>query len=443
MLKKLFLCSLIGKIMNHAHRILLLGSGGRESAIAWKLHESPYCTTLFCAPGNAGTAQYGVNIDIQPTEFDKIKALCIEQNISILFPGNEDPLVAGIWDFFKNDSVLKHIIVAGPSQAAAQLEGSKAFAKKFMQRHNIPTAAYRAFGKENFEEGLAYLQSQSMPIVLKADGLAAGKGVVIAESNEEAAQAFTAMLQDNQFGDAGNTVVVEQFLSGIELSVFAMTDGAHYVVLPEAKDYKRIGEGDTGPNTGGMGAISPVPFADQDFMTKVNDRIIAPTVNGLKEEGLAYQGFLFFGLIKVGSDPFVIEYNCRLGDPETEVVLPRLKNDLVELIRLMNEKQLDSVEIEHHELAAAAVMLVSEGYPGSYAKGKTITGIDRTSNSLIFLAGAQDDGEGSVTTSGGRVMAVTSYGVNLQEALAQSYANVDILAYDGKAFRKDIGWEFL
>lgn len=427
--------------MANSMNILLLGSGGRECTLAWKLKQSPLCKELFIAPGNAGTASYGSNISISVNDFEAIKNFCLENKIDILFPGSEDPLVNGIYDFVKNDEQLKHIIVAGPSREGAQLEGSKAFSKKFMERHNIPTAAYREFNEANFDEGVAYLKQHSLPIVLKADGLAAGKGVVIAQSTEEALETFNAMIKEAQFGDASKKVVVEQFLDGIELSVFAMTDGTHYIILPEAKDYKRIGEGDQGPNTGGMGAVSPVPFAQGEFMQKVIDRIVTPTVNGLKEENIIYQGFIFFGLIKVGNDPYVIEYNCRMGDPETEVVMPRLENDLVALILKMNENKLDEVIVKHSDKAAGTVMLVSEGYPGDYPKGREISGFDDVENSILFHAGtAMKDNE--VVTSGGRVIAITSYGHTIQDALAQSYVNADKINYEGKYFRRDIGYEF-
>jgi phosphoribosylamine--glycine ligase len=421
--------------------ILLLGSGGRENAISWKLKQSPLCENLFIAPGNAGSAAYGKNVPISLTDFAGIKQFCLDNNIHILFPGGEDTLVAGIYDYFKGDEQLKHIIVCGPSKEGAQMEGSKAFAKEFMMRHNIPTAAYREFGEANFDEGVTYLQGQSLPIVLKADGLAAGKGVVIAQSTEEAIEAFTMMIKEAQFGDAGKKVVIEQFLTGIELSVFVMTDGTNYVRLPEAKDYKRIGEGDTGPNTGGMGAISPVPFADPAFMQKIVSKVIEPTVNGLKAENITYHGFIFFGLIKVDGEPYVIEYNCRLGDPETEVVMPRLENDLVEMIVKMDSTQLNEVVVTHDPKAACTVMLVSEGYPGNYPKGRVMTGLDQTEGSMLFHAGTADK-DGGVVTNGGRVLAITSYGSNIKEALGTSYKNADKIDYEGKYYRKDIGFEF-
>lgn len=421
--------------------ILLLGSGGRECTLAWKLAQSPKCTQLFIAPGNAGTAQYGTNVALGINDFEAMKTFCLENKIDILFPGSEDPLVNGVWDFFKNDVDLKHIIVAGPSKDGAQLEGSKAFSKKFMQRHNIPTAAYQEFDESNFEAGLAYLDQHTTPIVLKADGLAAGKGVVITEDKEEAKAVFTEMIKHAQFGDASKKVVVEEYLTGIELSVFALSDGEHFVLLPEAKDYKRILEGDKGPNTGGMGAVSPVPFADETFMNKVLDQVVCPTVQGLKAENIIYQGFIFFGLINVNGEPFVIEYNCRMGDPETEVVMPRLENDLVDLILKMEEKSLDQAIIHHKKEAACTVMLVSKGYPGDYEKGKVITGIEDTVNSLILHAGTATK-DGNIVSNGGRVIAVTSYGATIQDALKQSYANVDKINFEGKTFRTDIGYEF-
>lgn len=424
-----------------AYNILLLGSGGRECTLAWKLSQSKLCKELFIAPGNPGTAQYGSNLNIPVTDFEEIKRACLEDKIDILVPGPEDPLVAGIWDYFKNDPDLQHIIVAGPSQAGAQLEGSKAFSKKFMQRHNIPTAGYMEFTEQNFEDGISYLNNHSLPVVLKADGLAAGKGVVIAQSTEEAIETFTSMIKEARFGDASKKVVVEEFLDGIELSVFVLSDGTNYVRLPEAKDYKRIGEGDTGPNTGGMGAVSPVPFADDAFMQKITERIIEPTVKGLKEENLTYQGFIFFGLIKVNGDPYVIEYNCRMGDPETEVVIPRLENDLVELIVLMHEGRLNEAKAQFKQEAACTVMLVSEGYPDSYAKGKVMSGFDQVKDSMLLHAGTALK-DGHIVTNGGRVLAITSYGKDIQAALAVSYTNAEHIQYEGKYYRKDIGYEF-
>lgn len=425
-----------------AHNILLLGSGGRECTLAWKLRQSKLCKELFIAPGNPGTAQYGSNLNIPVSDFEELKRACIENHIDILVPGPEDPLVAGIYDFFKTDPELRHIIVAGPSKGGAQLEGSKAFSKQFMQRHDIPTAAYAEFTEHNYDEGVEYLKQSKLPIVLKADGLAAGKGVVIAQSTEEALHEFEAMIKEARFGDASKKVVVEEFLDGIELSVFVLTDGVNYVRLPEAKDYKRIGEGDKGPNTGGMGAISPVPFADDAFMQKVTERIIDPTVRGLKDEHLVYRGFIFFGLIKVNGEPYVIEYNCRMGDPETEVVMPRLQNDLVELIVLMHEGKLNEAKAEYTKEAAATVMLVSAGYPDSYEKGKVMTGLDLAKGSMLLHAGTANK-DGQIVTNGGRVIAITSLGATIADALKTSYSNAEQINYEGKYYRKDIGYEFL
>ncbi|MBL7704966.1 MAG: phosphoribosylamine--glycine ligase [Taibaiella sp.] len=422
-------------------KILLLGSGGRESALAWKMKQSPLCEALYIAPGNAGTAQYGQNVAMGINDFEAIKTFCLEQQIDTLFPGSEDPLVNGVYDFFKNDAALKHITIVGPSRAGAQLEGSKDFAKEFMQRHQIPTAAYATFDATNFEEGLAYLEQHSTPVVLKADGLAAGKGVVITSDTEEAKQVFTDMIKGNQFGSAGARVVIEQFLTGIELSVFAFTDGTNFVILPEAKDYKRIGEGDTGLNTGGMGAISPVPFARDEFMSKVMDRVVKPTVEGLAKEEIIYQGFIFFGLINVDGEPYVIEYNCRMGDPETEVVMPRLENDLLEMIQHLGDRSLDQVQVQHSAKAACTVMLVAGGYPEDYAKGDAISGIEKVSNSIVFHAGTKQDGE-QVLTNGGRVLAVTSYGDTILDALAQSYESLQQISFNNQNYRKDIGYEF-
>lgn len=424
-----------------AYNIFLLGSGGRECTLAWKLRQSKLCKELFIAPGNAGTGQYGSNINIPVSDFEAIKEVCVQDNIDILVVGPEDPLVNGIYDYFKNDVELKHIIVCGPSQAGAQLEGSKAFSKEFMQRHNIPTAAYREFTDKNYEGGIAYIKEHSLPVVLKADGLAAGKGVVIAQSTDEALASFQSMIKDAQFGDASKKVVIEEFLDGIELSVFVLTDGTSYIRLPEAKDYKRIGEGDTGPNTGGMGALSPVPFADEDFLKKVEDQIIKPTIKGLAAEQLTYNGFIFFGLIKVSGEPYVIEYNCRMGDPETEVVLPRLENDLVDLIVAMDEGRLSEITPEYKKEAACTVMLVSEGYPGSYEKGKVMKGLDNHEGSMLFHAGTKNS-DGNIVTNGGRVLAITSYGKDIHEALAQSYKNAEQINFDGKYYRKDLGYEF-
>lgn len=423
--------------------ILLLGSGGREHALALKMSQSTLCGQLFIAPGNAGTAQCGTNINMGVSEFEKIKAFCLENAIDMVVPGSEEALVNGIYDFFRNDPQLQHIPVLGPSKEGAQLEGSKAYAKLFMERNNIPTAAYREFNEQNYEEGLAYLQQHSLPIVLKADGLAAGKGVVIAATYEEAAEEFEQMIRSAKFGDASKTVVVEQFLTGIELSVFAITDGHTYRILPEAKDYKRIGEGDLGLNTGGMGAVSPVPFADAAFMKKVEDEVIRPTIAGLSREGIVYHGFVFFGLINVEGSPFVIEYNCRMGDPETEVVMPRLKNDALELFNAVMTGNLSGQTIYADERAAATVMLVSKGYPEAYEKNKVINGIPAPGrDQVVFHAGTRQEGN-EVLTNGGRVLAITSLASDLTMALAHSVQTAEQITFDGKVYRRDIGYEFV
>lgn len=423
--------------------ILLLGSGGREHAMAWKISQSELCTQLYIAPGNPGTASCGQNIAIGVNDFNALANFCKEKHVELVVVGPEDPLVNGIYDFFKKDPTLAHIVVVGPSAQAAQLEGSKAFAKAFMERNNIPTAAYREFTKDNYEDGVVYLKNHGLPVVLKADGLAAGKGVVIAQSTEEALSTFEDMLQAARFGKASERVVVEQFLTGVELSVFALTDGKDYVLLPEAKDYKRIGEGDKGPNTGGMGAVSPVPFADTAFMNKVIQKVVKPTIDGLHKEGLVYKGFVFFGLINVGGEPYVIEYNCRMGDPETEVVMPRLQSDLVELFLKMEKGELDAAKVLFDERAAATVVLVSGGYPGDFEKGKMISGLTSTfgEQTKPFFAGISADGE-ALVTSGGRVAAITSYGKNISEAVASSIAAIDKIEFAGMAFRRDIGYEF-
>lgn len=424
--------------------ILLLGSGGREHALAWKLIQSDLCSALFTAPGNAGTAECGTNVDLSSTDFEGLKKFCIKEKIGMVVVGPEEPLVKGIVDFFAADPALREIPVIGPSAKGALLEGSKAFSKKFMDRHHIPTAAYREFSAENYTEGIAYLQQHSLPIVLKADGLAAGKGVVICQNHIEAMAEFELMLQGNKFGAAGSKVVVEEFLTGIELSVFVLTDGKNYVVLPEAKDYKRVGEGDKGPNTGGMGAVSPIPFADETFMRKITERIIIPTVDGLSKEKIDYKGFIFIGVIKVGEDPLVIEYNCRLGDPETEVVMPRLKNDLVELFKATAEQRLDQVTIEKDERIACTIVAVSGGYPGSYEKGLLITGLDNTwpEDSLVFHAGTKLQKDG-VVTSGGRVLCITSFAETVYEAVDKSRDVLEKINYEGIYYRRDIGYEFL
>ncbi len=423
--------------------ILLLGSGGREHAIAWKMAQSSRLGKLYIAPGNAGTSDFGENVNISVTDFDAIGKFSLKHDINMVVVGPEEPLVKGIFDYFMNNPALRKIPVIGPSAEGAQLEGSKAYSKKFMGRHNIPTAAYREFTAETVEEGVKYLEQHALPIVLKADGLAAGKGVLILNSREEAISEFREMILQSKFGDASKKVVVEQFLDGIELSVFALTDGKNYVILPEAKDYKRIGEGDTGNNTGGMGAVSPVPFADKAFMQKVEDTIVRPTVNGLHQENINYKGFIFFGLIKVNGEPMVIEYNCRMGDPETEVVMPRLKNDLVELFEATANGTLGQINIEHDSRTACTVMAVSGGYPGDYAKGFAISGLGQQSaESLIFHAGTISK-QNSVVTSGGRVLCVTSYGSSVGECINRSKQVLEGISFDGMYYRRDIGYEFI
>jgi len=426
-----------------AMNILLLGSGGREHALAWKLRQSPRCGKLFIAPGNAGTAGCGENVPIEATDFDRIGSFCLEHSIDMVVVGPEEPLVKGVYDFFRDDTGLKHIPVIGPSAEGARLEGSKAFAKAFMKRHHIPTAAYREFDIAGLAGGREYLKAHALPIVLKADGLAAGKGVVIATTHQEALEVFSEMLEEEKFGEASKTVVIEQFLEGIELSVFVLTDGLHYQILPEAKDYKRIGVGDTGPNTGGMGAVSPVAFADDVFMKKVLHRVVEPTVAGLRKEGIDYKGFIFLGLIKVNGDPFVIEYNCRMGDPETEVVLPRLRNDLVDLLEAVARGTLDKVVVETDPRMAVTTVAVSGGYPGPYEKGLEIMGLSLFPGEkvLVFQAGTTEK-EGKVVTNGGRVLAVTAYGTTVGEAARASREVLGSIKYEGMFFRPDIGYEF-
>ncbi|MFD0795861.1 phosphoribosylamine--glycine ligase [Maribacter chungangensis] len=420
--------------------ILILGSGGREHALAWKLKQSKNLNQLFVAPGNAGTAQIAKNIPIGVNNFTDIKEFVLKSNVNMVVVGPEDPLVKGIHDFFLEDEQLAGIPVIGPQKMAATLEGSKEFAKEFMMRHNIPTARYKSFTATNVEDGYGFLETLNPPYVLKADGLAAGKGVVILNNLEEAKKELKAMLVDEKFGSASATVVIEEFLDGIELSVFVLTDGESYKVLPTAKDYKRIGEGDTGLNTGGMGAISPVPFVDELLMHKIEQRIVKPTVEGLKKDKLPYKGFIFIGLIKVGDDPKVIEYNVRLGDPETEVVLPRIKNDLVEVFQSVADGTLNRVDLEIDTRSATTVMTVSGGYPGSYEKGMEITGIDTITDSLVFQAGTTVK-DGKTVTNGGRVMAITSFGEDFKSALAISYKNVKKLSFEGINYRKDIGFD--
>lgn len=426
--------------------ILLLGSGGREHALAWKIVQSKQCTQLFIAPGNAGTLQYGKNVNIGVNDFEAIKKFSIKNNIEMIVVGPEEPLVKGVYDFLKSNDDTKNIIIIGPSAEGAQLEGSKAFSKKFMQRNNIPTAAYAEFTKENFEEGKKYIQQHSLPVVLKADGLAAGKGVVIATTTEDALQAFEEMIIHQQFGEASSKVVIEEFLDGIELSVFVLTNGNDYKIIGHAKDYKRIGIGDTGLNTGGMGCVSPLPFLTNDFLHKVKSKIIQPTIQGLQKEKITYNGFVFFGLIKVNDEPFVIEYNCRMGDPETEVVMPRLKNDIVELFLSIYNNTLNDTEIEFDNRACATIVAVSAGYPGDYEKGKLIkfdqSSINNSGNSIIFHAGTKMEDDGSVVTNGGRVLAVSSFGSNIANAVELSKNTLKTIHFDGMYFRNDIGYEF-
>ena len=419
--------------------ILLLGSGGREHALAWKLAKSSKLDKLFIAPGNAGTGSVGTNVNIKAEDFDAIKDFVLANDVKMVVCGPEAPLVAGISDYFKNDEALKNIPVVGPSKEGAQLEGSKEYAKEFMMRHGIPTAAYKAFTKETLEEGKQFLATLKAPYVLKADGLAAGKGVLIISDLAQAQKELEEML-GGMFGEASSTVVIEEFLSGIECSVFALTDGKDYVILPEAKDYKRIGEGDTGLNTGGMGSISPVSFADEEFMRKVEERIVKPTIDGLNKENIDYKGFVFFGLIKVGQEPYVIEYNVRMGDPETESVMLRLNNDLVELFEATFAGTLGEQKIEKDPRFAVSVMLVAGGYPGDYEKGKVMTGFEEVTDSILFHAGTTVK-DGNIVTNGGRVIAVSSYGKDKAEALAMSFKNAQKISYEGKYFRSDIGFD--
>lgn len=425
---------------NYSMNILVLGSGGREHTFAWKIAQSDYCDKLFVAPGNSGTSEIATNLDIGVTDFMAIKNAVIDHKIDLVVVGPEDPLVQGVHDFFLKDDQLKLISVIGPQKAAAELEGSKEFAKEFMMRHNIPTAAYESFTKDNVEDGYKFLETLNPPYVLKADGLAAGKGVLILDDLDEAKLELKQMLVDAKFGDASTKVVIEEFLDGIELSCFVLTDGKDYKILPTAKDYKRIGEGDTGLNTGGMGAISPVPFATKDFLDKIEDKIVKPTVEGLAKDDLPYKGFIFIGLIKVGDEPKVIEYNVRMGDPETEVVLPRLKTDLVRLFKAISNQTLSDIQLEIDDRAATTVMLVSGGYPEAYEKGKEILGIENVKESLVFHAGAKEE-DGKIVTSGGRVMAVTSYGNTYQEAIKKSYQSINNICFDKMNYRKDIGFD--
>lgn len=422
--------------------ILLLGSGGREHAFAWKMTQSPLCEKLFVVPGNAGTAAIAENVAISPTDFEAVKALVLKENISLVVVGPEDPLVKGVYDYFKNDESLKHIPVIGPSKLGAQLEGSKEFAKEFLMKHNIPTAAYDSFTAETVEKGCEFLETLQPPYVLKADGLAAGKGVLIIQDLEEAKTELRNMLVHAKFGTASAKVVIEEFLDGIELSCFVLTDGKSYKILPTAKDYKRIGEGDTGLNTGGMGAVSPVPYVNAVLMEKIETRIVKPTIEGFQKDGIEYKGFVFIGLINVKNEPIVIEYNVRMGDPETEVVVPRLKSDLVELFLSVADQKLGDFNLEVDPRSATTVMVVSGGYPEDFEKGKVISGLENVTDSIVFHAGTKLDGE-NVVTNGGRVIAVTSYGDNFQEAIKKSYQNIDKLSFDKMYFRKDIGFDLI
>jgi len=424
--------------------ILLLGSGGREHALAWKIKQSPLCSKIFIAPGNGGTNQYGENVNIVATDFDAIKDFCTSNKIEMIVVGPEEPLVKGVYDYFEKEKSLGNWngIVIGPSAGGAQLEGSKAFSKRFMQRYNVPTAGYAEFNETNYEEGKTYISNHSLPIVLKADGLAAGKGVVICNSREEALDAFKQMIVEKQFGEASSKVVIEEFLQGIEVSVFVLTDGKDYKVVGHAKDYKRIGEGDKGLNTGGMGCVSPVPFVTFEFLKRVEERVIKPTIEGLKKEHLEYKGFVFIGLMNVKGEPYVIEYNCRLGDPETEVVMPRLKTDLVEMFVALHNGELNKVSVEFDKRAAATVVAVSAGYPGDYEKGLPINGLDKfNEEAMIFHAGTKQQGD-EMLTNGGRVLAVTSYGGNIKEAVSESLSKLQQISFDCMYYRKDIGYEF-
>ena len=420
--------------------ILLLGSGGREHALAWKMLQSNKCQNLYVAPGNAGTSQIATNIELNPNDFEAVKKAVLQNKINMVVVGPEDPLVNGIYDFFQNDSELNKIPVIGPSKKGAQLEGSKEFAKQFLVKNNIPTAKYESFTAETVEKGCKFLETLDAPYVLKADGLAAGKGVLILNNLEEAKAELRSMLVDAKFGNASSKVVIEEFLDGIELSCFVLTDGKNYKILPTAKDYKRIGDGDTGLNTGGMGAVSPVPFADEVLLEKIENRIVKPTIQGFQNDTIDYKGFVFIGLINVKGEPIVIEYNVRMGDPETEVVMPRLKSDLVEIFDAIAKQELDKITLEIDERSATTIMLVSGGYPEEYEKGKEITGLETVEDSLVFHAGTKLE-NGKVVSNGGRVLAVTSYGNSFDEALKKSYQNINKLHFDKMNYRKDIGFD--
>jgi phosphoribosylamine--glycine ligase len=432
----------LNNIQHNIMTILLLGSGGREHALAWKMLQSSKCKQLFVAPGNAGTNAIATNVALNITDFKAIKEFVIANEVTMVVVGPEDPLVQGIYDFFKNDSQLQFISVIGPSKLGAQLEGSKEFAKQFLVKNNIPTARYQSFTRDTVENGCAFLTELQPPFVLKADGLAAGKGVLIINDLGEAQQELRNMLVDAKFGDASSKVVIEEFLDGIELSCFVLTDGKNYKILPTAKDYKRIGEGDTGLNTGGMGAISPVPFADAVLMEKIENRIVKPTIQGLQDDAIEYKGFIFIGLINVKGEPMVIEYNVRMGDPETEVVMPRITSDIVGLFEAVAHGKLNEVSLEIDQRSAATIMMVSGGYPGDYEKGNAITGLDQVEDSIVFHAGTQMKNE-HVVTNGGRVLAVTSYGDTFEEATKKSYQNISKLHFDKMYYRKDIGFDLL